>query len=352
MSARQDRSQIFLRLSLGEILAVVVALDILEDGLHLLGLALPLVLGHLGLPPEELLVGLAVAATQTVPEGGELAVVVVEVEMVHGVAGGAVDDGAVGDVLAVVDEDGPEVDEAEEEDVGELLQREDEGEDVVGDALRPAVERVEGVRGEGAGHDPLVVRLVQGLVDQRVVEAAVNPVDAEIGEGDEQRELDDAVVREGLFGEGVVELRVSADFGDEEGGRQEGHDGHGLHGLLDLHGDLVLEELGVLDGGLVPDENVGEGGGDEVGDDAENPAERKLLGTRSGKGEGGRRLPDDEEKAEELAIDVVSGPGAHVGVLGGLQIEQLGGGLVGVRVGCAEERQRAVGGIGEVREGD
>jgi sterol desaturase/sphingolipid hydroxylase (fatty acid hydroxylase superfamily) len=34
--------------------------------------------------------------------------------------------GAVGDVLAVMNEDGPEVDEAEKEDVGDLLQGEDD----------------------------------------------------------------------------------------------------------------------------------------------------------------------------------------------------------------------------------
>lgn len=80
-------------------------------------------------------------------------------------AGGAVDDGAVGHVLAVVDEDGPDVDEDEQGDVGELLEREEEGEDVVGERLGEAVDRVEGVGGEGAGHDPLVVWFVQALVD-------------------------------------------------------------------------------------------------------------------------------------------------------------------------------------------
>ena len=75
-------------------------------------------------------------------------------------AGSAVDDGRVGDVLAVVDHDSPDLDESEQCDVGELLQREDEGEEVVWEGLGEAVERVEGVRGERRGHDPLVVRLV------------------------------------------------------------------------------------------------------------------------------------------------------------------------------------------------
>ena len=169
---------------------VVLALDLLNQLLHLNDLPVPLVGSHLGLLDEELSVGLAVRTTETVPQGGELAVVVVEVQVVHGVAGGAVDDGRVGDVLAVVDHDGPDLDEGEEGDVGELLQREDEGEQVVGDGLGKAVERVEGVAGEGRGHDPLVVRLVQALVEELAVQGAVDPVDAEVGEGQEDGELD------------------------------------------------------------------------------------------------------------------------------------------------------------------
>lgn len=123
-------------------------------------MALPLLLAHLRLSAEKLLVGLAVAATQTVPESGKLSVVVVEVQVVHGVAGRTVHDRAVGDVLAIMNEDGPQVDKSEQEDVGKLLQGEDEGEDVVRDTLGPAIERVEGVRGIRARHDPFVVRLV------------------------------------------------------------------------------------------------------------------------------------------------------------------------------------------------
>lgn len=81
---------------------IVIALDLLHDRLHLLHLPLPLLLAHLRLAAEELLVGLAVGAAETVPERRELAVVVVEVEVVHGVAGGAVDEGGVGYVFAII----------------------------------------------------------------------------------------------------------------------------------------------------------------------------------------------------------------------------------------------------------
>ena len=70
--------------------------------LHLLALLLPLHFAHLALPAEELLVGFPVAAAQTIPNGGELAVIIIEVEMVHRVAGGAVEDLRVGHVFAVV----------------------------------------------------------------------------------------------------------------------------------------------------------------------------------------------------------------------------------------------------------
>jgi hypothetical protein len=57
------------------------------------------------------------------------------------------------------------------------LEREDEGEDVVGDRLRPAVDGVEGDGGVGCRHDPFVVWLVKRFVDGWVVQAAVDEVD-------------------------------------------------------------------------------------------------------------------------------------------------------------------------------
>lgn len=187
-----------------QVAAVVIALHILEDGFHLLGLTLPFLLVHLGLTAEELFVGLPVATTQTVPEGSKLSVVVVEVQVMHGVASSSVDHRAVGHILAIMDQDSPEVNESKEEDVGELLEREDEREQVVGHTLGPAIQRVESMRGVRARHDPLVVRLVQRFVDARVVQAAVDPVNAKIGERDEQWELDDAVELKWLLRERIV----------------------------------------------------------------------------------------------------------------------------------------------------
>lgn len=111
----------------------------MDDALHLSRLPLPLLLPHLRLALEELIVGFSVAAAQTIPQRGELAIIIVEVEMVHRVARGAIDDGRIGHVFPVVDEDRPDVDEDEEGDVGNFLEGEDEGEDVVGEGLGEAV---------------------------------------------------------------------------------------------------------------------------------------------------------------------------------------------------------------------
>ena len=61
---------------------VVVAFHVLDDLFHFCGLPLPLVGCHLCVAPEELVVRLAVAAAEAIPERCELAVVVVEVKMV------------------------------------------------------------------------------------------------------------------------------------------------------------------------------------------------------------------------------------------------------------------------------
>lgn len=49
----------------------------------------------------------------------------------HSVACGAVDDRGVGYILPIMNHNGPDVDEAKETDVGEFLQRKDEGKKMV-----------------------------------------------------------------------------------------------------------------------------------------------------------------------------------------------------------------------------
>ena len=117
---------------------------------------------------------------------------------------------------------------------------------MVGEALSVAIERVECVRGVGRRHDPLVVRLVEALVDERVMQSAVDPVNAEVGEHEEEGELHDVVPHaRGVF-ETVVYLGVAANLEEEERGGEDGHYGEGDVGLAHLETDLVLEYLGWL----------------------------------------------------------------------------------------------------------
>lgn len=252
---------------------VIITLDLLDGLVNGLGLGVPLLLGHLDVLLEHPVLGHSVSAAQAVKGSEELAVVDLESRVVQRVAGRAVDDRVVGEVLAVVDHDGPEVDKDEEEDVGHLLQREDEGEDVIRDGLGEAVDGVEGMAGVGRRHDPLVVRLVQALVDGGVVEAAVNPVDEEVGEDEEERELEEVVPQAGALLGDIVELAVAADLEQEQGRRHHGHEGHGLVGVDNLEPDLVLEVLGVVHDALVEDEQEGQGSKDEVDDYAEDPVQ-------------------------------------------------------------------------------
>ena len=87
--------------------------------------------------------------------------------------------------VSVVDGNGPDVDGNVEQQVGELVHGEEEHVDVVGGALQEAVNGVEGMGGEGRGHLPDVVGLVDVLVDEAVVQPAVDPVDQAVREQDE-----------------------------------------------------------------------------------------------------------------------------------------------------------------------
>lgn len=176
--------------------------------------------------------------------------------MVKAVASGTVDERVVGDVLAIVNQNGPDLDEDEKQDIGPLLKGEQKGVDVVRQRLGPTVDGVEGNGGVGGGHDPFVVSLVQVLVDKGVVKAAMDPVDAEVGEHEEERELSNVVPHARAVLGGVVHLGVAADLEEEEGHGEDGHAGDRRHGLLDLQGDLVLQVAGVLEGLMIKDKVV------------------------------------------------------------------------------------------------
>lgn len=144
---------------------------------------------------------------------------------------------------------------------------------MVGQRLREAIEGVEGVAGEGRGHDPLVVRLVEVLVDAWVVEVTMNPVDAEVGEDEKDGELEEVVPKSWTLLGGVVELAVASNLEPHERSCGQRHEGHGLVGLDDFEPDLVLDEFGVVHGALVEDQEIGERSEDEVNGEAEDPVE-------------------------------------------------------------------------------
>ena len=123
-----------------------------------------------------------------------------------------------------MDQDGPNVDEHEEDNVGEFLQREDEREDVIRNRLGEAIDGVEGVRGIRRWHDPLVMRLMEVLVDEWMVQATMYPIDTEVGEADKERELQNVVPQPGTFSCGVVHFTVAANLGQEEWSREECHE--------------------------------------------------------------------------------------------------------------------------------
>lgn len=100
-------------------------------------------------------------------------------------ASSAIDDGVVGDVFAIMNHDGPEVDEDEEEDIGKLLKWEDKRKHVIRKALSETIHGMESVGGKWSWHDPSVVRLMQALVKHWVVQVSVDPVDAVVREADE-----------------------------------------------------------------------------------------------------------------------------------------------------------------------
>lgn len=87
----------------------------------------------------------------------------------HGMACCTVDDGRVGHVFSIVNEDGPDVDKDEQRNIGELLERENEGKKMVRHRLQETVYGMEGMGREWSGHDPLVMCLVEGLVDSRMM---------------------------------------------------------------------------------------------------------------------------------------------------------------------------------------
>ena len=142
----------------------------------------------------------------------------------------------------------------------------------------------------------------------------------------------------------VVDEAEAADFGDEEGDGEDGHDRDGFEGLLDLETHLVLEVFGVLESGLVEDKDVAEGCESCVNESAEEPG--KLLVHCGGimYRERCRDLPCEDVQADSLPPNIVPVPPAHVRVLARLDAHILARRL---ELPCAAQHVNALSGAVE-----
>jgi hypothetical protein len=88
------------------------------------------------------------------------------------------------------------------------MRREQVDEHVIRQALKVAIQKVEGVRGERRARDEGVVRLVNKSVDRRMVQATMDPVDARVGEDQEQGDTEDGIAPTVVI-DVVVQARIS-----------------------------------------------------------------------------------------------------------------------------------------------
>jgi len=136
------------------------------------------------------------------------------------------------------------------------VKRKDKGKDVVWNALRITIKRMECMARIGSWHNPLVMWLVEVLVDEWVMKAPVDQVDEAICECNKERELEEVVPHWNICC-ADIQQRVTPDFSKEERDGADGHDRESGICLGDFLSDLVLEELGVIERSLVEDEDVG-----------------------------------------------------------------------------------------------
>lgn len=89
-----------------------------------------------------------------------------------------------------------------------------------------------------------------------MVQTTVDPVNGEVGEKEEERELKPIVPHSGTVGRHIVHLAVAAYFGQEKGNSVDSHDRYGFESLLDLKPDLVFEVFWMFKGFPVKDKVV------------------------------------------------------------------------------------------------
>lgn len=143
---------------------------------------------------------------------------------------------------------------------------------MVWQALAPTIKGMESMRRKGTGHDPLMMWLVESLVNPGVMKTPVNPVDTEISEDQEERELQYVVEWERSLIQAVVQFGVTTNLECEEWDHQSGGKRHRGQCLVYLHSDLIFEEAWVREGRLVEHEDIAETGEYYVDDETKDPA--------------------------------------------------------------------------------
>ena len=98
---------------------------------------------------------------------------------------------------------------------------------MVGRALSKSIDRVERVARERRWNNPPMMLLVHLFVDQRMVKTPMNPINAEVCETNEERELQVVVPPSRAFARAVVHFRITSDFKQEARHGQKSHERDG-----------------------------------------------------------------------------------------------------------------------------
>jgi len=155
-----------------------------------------------------------------------------------------------------VDHDRPNVDNDKQAEIKVLVEREEENEEVIGQRLHVAVKGMKGVRCVRSRNDPLVMGLVESLINPRNVQPAMDPVDAHIGE-EEEEENREGPVRDAVVADVVVKPRVALDLTPKPRKGKEGETRDGREGAFELEADLVLEKTRVLHLIVIVEKEIG-----------------------------------------------------------------------------------------------
>ena len=84
------------------VISIIVTFNNLLNLFHLPALPFPFRFAHLTLALEQFVIRFAVRSSHAVPQSGELTIVVIEIEMVHGMTSSTIDEWGVGNVLAII----------------------------------------------------------------------------------------------------------------------------------------------------------------------------------------------------------------------------------------------------------